>query len=404
MEAAADDKKKLTEALIRCGLSPNDLVVKPFETFRNEFPNFSHDVVAQKFSSYQELVMRNIDRVQAELRRVERAQLTPRRAEKNAAEYVRISPRKEARHRETERQKQAEERRRELNRQQEAQLQQQRCERAKRDSDREMERMVIDAVNSERSHARYVRDSQLAELRKELAASQLPTLPSIHSAPSTPKRVKDPSMIDKRVDDASARRQQQARAREARGAAQQENEDHRGALYRAGVEIELQERRNKADARSKHAAEVKLRVSSSHERHMREKEAELHAAEELQAESLMRSTSERASNSARFAEARDKCLKNASEYRSAQAYALWQRHIEKTAAEDERKAELQRLELEARSVRAEERERRFAMKELSVARMKKEHIAKCDDLARQVEQRQEAATSRREILLNAVYE
>jgi hypothetical protein len=396
--------ERIAHALTRCGLAQQDLVVKSFDTFRKEYPNFSQDVIAQKFSSHQELVMRNIDRVQTELQRVEREQLTPRRAEKNASEYVRVVPRKEARHRESERIKQAESRRTELHRQQVALLEQQQADIAKRDSDRDMERLIIAAVNSERSHARYVRDCQIAELRKNLAASQQPSLPLIPSAPSTPKRSKGPSSIDKRIVDASARRQRHAESVEARAVARRNEEHQRELAFRIGVELESNERRHKADAREEHAAEVKTRVMVNNERLVRDKENRLRAAEELQTESMMRSLSERASNSARFADARDKCLTTASEYRSAQAYALWQRHIEKSAAEDERKRELQRSESEARAVRAEDRERRFAMKEVSVSRMKREHIAKCDELAKKVEQRQEAATVRRDVLLNAVYQ
>lgn len=397
----------LTLALTRCGLAPQDLVVKPFEAFKKEFPQLPQNVVAQKFSSYQEVIMRNIDRVQTEIHRSERQQLTPRRAESNAVQLVRASPRREAREREKARVIEARARRAELRRQEEAALEQQLSERARRDADHEMERLIVDAVNAERNHARYLRDNEMTHLRRELVATQQPTLPLIPSAPSTPKAKGGPkpaSLIDKRIGDASASRHRQEAEAAERVSAKRQIEERQAQHFVTGTEVEEEIRRCKLEARRKHAVAVKKRAAQNHEEQMQERENKLRAAEEQLAESLMRSTTERASNSARFAAARDKCLQNASEYRTEQAYALWQRHIVKTASEEERKAELLRAAACARSVRTEERDRRFEMKEASVARMKKEHAAKSEEIAKAIEERQVAATIRRDFLINAVYE
>jgi hypothetical protein len=127
-------------------------------------------------------------------------------------------------------------------------------------------------------------------------------------------------------------------------------------------------------------------------------------SEERQSESLLRSHTERASYTAQFAAAREKCRHNASKFRSEKAHELWLQHIARTAMEEERKSELKRSAQEKQLAHEEERTRRFQVKEASVARLRKADEARAAELAKIVESRQEAAAIRRRQLIEAVYE
>lgn len=408
MSCSNSEDQEFLSALARCGLTPNDLVVKAFDQFQKEFPDLPRNTVAQKFSSHQEFVSRNIDRLRNELLRAEIKQLTPRRLENKAAQYVRAGHRREAREREKERVKNVAENRAEIIHREQKELEEKKQDILRRERERELERQILDAVNADRSRARYERDSQMTELRQQLVAAQS-RLPLIPSTPSTPRRSPRTSrgtgsVVDKRITEASATRKRLDGEKETLFNSRREEDRRRDDMLSAIREMEEEERQATASARERHAAEVMERARTNYETSIRQHEEHLRIAAGRQTETLLRSQTERASATAEFALARDKCVQNASEYRTAKAYELWQRHIEKSAMEEERKATLKRESREARMIRAEERQRRFQLKEASVTRMRRSAATRSAELAQTVAERQDAATSRRQFLLDSVYE
>lgn len=399
-------------ALARCGLLEADLCVRPFNDFLAEAPGKSLEIAEKRFRQHQEDVARNVELVFREQKKLQHIPKPP--AESNALSAsettLLVSSRRCAREKEDLRRRDAAQRKKQNDDAEYERARQLAEDTAAREQARRLQLSVIAELNAERAKARGDRDQKIAELRAlHIAALNSPRTPSDTGSDSasnlsTSRKNRAMSVADSASQQqAKQNRQRVEEGRQAKLLLKYDAHRRRQEEHSARQLMTSQERAHRAEVQAAHEREV-LAKSKNIETARASERQDSHALAASRGSlnaSKQRDMKETAA--AAYAEARERCLQHAAAFREAKQEELHRRQLEKRLAEAARVAELKREADARRMQQADEQERRFQHREEMSQRLRRAQEVKSEEIKERLAKRSDAASARRDHLVEAVY-